>query len=77
MKASEKWPRERPKGTRMGRGHYKLIAELIRSFQPKGSGRVPDRVPDPTLAEHFARGLGALNPNFDAEKFVAACLEAK
>jgi hypothetical protein len=58
-------PRVRPKGTKMGRGHFNLIAQLIRTFPVTPAVRL-------RLADYFADGLADTNPAFNRSYFLIA-----
>ena len=66
----ETWPRERPKGTRMGRGHFKLIAAALRLQRPKGIQQYAQWRAD---VDSLANALAVTNQNFRRETFLAAC----
>lgn len=78
MTRTETWPRERPKGTRMGRGHYKLIAQALRESRLKGHGLSSAsakyiRGQWLTTCGKMADALAVTNPSFRRETFLAAC----
>ena len=69
----ETWPRERPKGTKMGRGHYKLIAAALQRATPLArDGEAAMRQWRHTVYL-MADALAVTNQNFRREMFLAAC----
>lgn len=70
LKTGVKTPRERPKGTRMGRGHFKLIASVLLETRPRAYGA---SAAWRTIVEKMADALAQTNPSFRRETFLAAC----
>jgi hypothetical protein len=52
------------KTVKMERRHFEVIAGIIKGL---------DRETRHFAAPHFAEELAATNPNFDADRFLAAC----
>ena len=50
----------------MTKKHFEAIAKILR-----------DGKADPTLVQSLAQYFATTNPNFDAERFVKACLNSK
>jgi hypothetical protein len=50
---------------KLERRHYKLIAAIIASL--------PDTASKLLVAHHFGKLLASTNPNFDYDRFIAAC----
>lgn len=48
--------------------HFKLVADIIRRMGVRGFEATTD-----DIARQFAHELCDTNPNFDAERFIAAC----
>ena len=69
----ETWPRERPKGTKMGRGQFKLIAAaLMRATPLARDGGAAMRQWTHTVYL-MADALAVTNRSFRRETFLAAC----
>jgi len=69
----ETWPRERPKGTKMGRGCFKLIADALKRSTPLArDGGAAMRQWTHTVYL-MADALAVTNRSFRRETFLAAC----
>lgn len=65
----ETYPRAYPKGARMGRGHFKLIAGVLRAARPQNWRR---NAQWQQLVIDFANALQTTNRGFKHERFKEA-----
>jgi hypothetical protein len=58
----------------MTRKHFQLIAETIRELKLQQERLMSADSQREVIAKAFAEALRSTNSNFDAERFVSACL---